>query len=167
MWKPPQPQVINGRENTRIVRAADSAAEVNFLDSVNMPLNDAQIGKFHRNIFLISTVCYQYAFHSSFRSLINSLYLIVQACDDLKDFIAQKEADTGACSPSEILQQVRQLQFQLNVTREYKMFLAMMSIFGSHRNIVQHWDAFEPVFTQLMAQEGGENGRKHFFQTVC
>ena len=36
-------------------RAADSTAEVNILDSVNMPLNDAQIGKLlHANFDILS-----------------------------------------------------------------------------------------------------------------
>ena len=52
------------------------------------------------------------------------------------------------------------------MTREYKIFIAMQSIFGQHRNIVKHWDAFEPVFKQLVAQDE-DNGCKHLFQTTC
>lgn len=46
------------------------------------------------------------------------------------------------------------------------MYIALCGIFGAHRNIVKHWDAFEAVFTSLVAQEE-DNGNKHLFQAVC
>ena len=46
------------------------------------------------------------------------------------------------------------------------MYIAMCGIFGPHRNIVVHWDAFQPVFNQLIAQEE-DMGGKHLFQTTC
>jgi len=91
---------------------------------------------------------------------------ILNACEELKNFVAEKEADTGSCSSDDILREVRQLQFQLNVTREYKMYIALCGIFGPHRNIAKHWDAFEAVFTSLVAQ-GEDSGTKHLFQTIC
>jgi len=63
-------------EAKRVVRAADTTAEVNILDSVNMPLNDPNI---------------------------------LNACEELKNFVAEKEADTGSCSPADVLREVRQL----------------------------------------------------------
>lgn len=57
-------------------RAADSTAEVNILDSVNMPLNDAQIGKLlHANLNIEFLLC-----HDDFTIL--SLPLI--PCDEIK-----------------------------------------------------------------------------------
>jgi len=90
----------------------------------------------------------------------------LNACEELKNFVAEKEADSGSCSSDDVLREVRQLQFQLNVTREYKMYIALCGIFGPHRNIAKHWDAFEAVFTSLIAQED-ENGNKHLFQSIC
>ena len=57
-------------------------------------------------------------------------------------------------STEDILREARQQQFQLNVTREYKFYICLCSIFGLHRNIVKQWDTFEGVFTELMAQDG-------------
>ena len=45
------------------------------------------------------------------------------------------------------------------------MYLCIAGIFGTHRNIVKHWDEFEKVFTTLVAQDQ-DNGVKHLFQAV-
>ena len=94
--------------------------------------------------------------------LTSFIQIIESACEELKTFVDDKLADAGTCEANDILREVRQLQFQLNVTREYKMYIAMCGIFGSHRNIVKHWDAFQSVFTQLVSQEE-DNGDKHLF----
>ena len=72
---------------------------------------------------------------------------IVNACEELKIFVAEKEAEVGDVNPADILQQVRQTQLQLNITPEYKLYISLCGIFGPHRNIVKHWDKFEAVFT--------------------
>ena len=86
------------------------------------------------------------------------------ACEELTTFVAEKEAE-GAISTDDILREVRQQQFQLNVTREYKLYICLVSVFGPHRNIAKHWDTFEPVFTTLISQEEA-NGQKHMLQAV-
>ena len=58
------------------------------------------------------------------------------------------------------MSEVRQLQLQLNVTPEYKIYIAMCGIFGPHRNIAKHWDTFEPVFSNLISQDT-EAGQKY------
>ena len=54
---------------------------------------------------------------------------------------------------------------QLNVTPEYKLYIALCGIFGPHRNIVKKWDTFEEVFTSMAAQDE-DNGNKHLFQAI-
>lgn len=71
-----QENIAVQEEAKRVSRAADTNAEVNILDSVNMPLNDPNI---------------------------------LHACEELKTFVAEKEADAGSCSPDDILREVRQL----------------------------------------------------------
>lgn len=91
---------------------------------------------------------------------------IVNACEELKAFVAEKEAEVGGPAPcSEILKEVRQMQLQLNVTPEYKFYICICAIFGPHRNIAKHWDAYEAVFTTL-ANQDEEFGYKHLFQAV-
>lgn len=76
----------------------------------------------------------------------------MDACQELKTFVAEKEAE-GAINCNDIVREARQLQLQLNVTPEYKLYLCIAGIFGAHRNIVKHWDEFEKVFTILVAQD--------------
>ena len=89
-------------------------------------------------------------------------FIIVDSCEELKAFVAEKEAETGHVNLPDILQQIRQMQFQLNITPEYKLYIAMCGIFGPHRNIVKHWDKFEKVFMDLVEQDK-EMGKKHLF----
>lgn len=86
------------------------------------------------------------------------------ACEELTTFVAEKEAE-GPINPDDILREVRQAQFQLNVTREYKLYICLVSVFGPHRNIAKHWDTYEPIFKSLMSQEE-ENAQKHMLQAV-
>ena len=75
MAAPEEEQVVD-EEAKRVERAADSTAEVNILDSVNMPLNDAQIGKLlHANLNIEF-----FLYHDDFTIL--SLPLI--PCDEIK-----------------------------------------------------------------------------------
>lgn len=71
----------------------------------------------------------------------------------------------GPAPASAILKEVRQIQLQLNVTPEYKLYICMCALFGPHRNIVKHWDDYEAVFTNL-ASHDEELGYKHLFQAV-
>ena len=89
---------------------------------------------------------------------------LVNACEELK-IIVDEQAEAGNIDVQKILSEVRQLQLQLNVTPEYKMYMAMCAIFGPHRNIVKHWDSFEALFSTLVEQDG-EGGQKHLLQTL-
>ena len=40
-----------------------------------------------------------------------------------------------------------------------------MGIFGPHRNIVKHWDTFEPVFTELIGQNE-ETGSQNLLHCI-
>jgi hypothetical protein len=77
----------------------------------------------------------------------------------------EKEAEGGKVSADDILREVRQLQLQLNVTPEYKFYIAICGVFGPHRSIVKRWENFEEVFTNLIEQDE-ELGLQHFFQAV-
>lgn len=83
----------------------------------------------------------------------NHVFHLVNSCEELKAFLAEKEAELGDVNIQDLLQQVRHIQLQLNITPEYKLYIAMCGIFGPHRNIVKHWDKFEAVFTTLVGQD--------------
>jgi len=88
----------------------------------------------------------------------------VNACAELKAFVDEMESE-GKVKCEDIVREARQLQLQLNVTPEYKLYLCICAIFGPHRNIVKAWDTYEKVFTDLASQDA-ENGSKHLFQAV-
>lgn len=71
----------------------------------------------------------------------------------------------GLTDPDAILRKVRQIQFTLRVTREYKIYIAICGIFGPQRNIVKHWDTYEPVF-QILIEEAESMGQKHLLQAI-
>ena len=75
--------------------------------------------------------------------------------------MSEKEA-AGEINADDILKEARQIQFRLNVTPEYKLYICMCGIFGPHRNIVKNWSKFEAVFTTLINQNT-DNGVKNLF----
>ena len=88
----------------------------------------------------------------------------MNAIEELRTFVNEQEA-SGDINIDDIVREARQLQLQLNVTPEYKLYLCMCGIFGPDRNIVKHWDTFEQVFINLLETDP-ENGQKHLFQTT-
>lgn len=90
--------------------------------------------------------------------------LIQNACEELKTFVEEQEA-AGEIDCKKILNEARQMQLQLNITPDYKLYICMCGIFGPHRNIVKHWDTFEPVFANLVEADA-ENGTKRLMQCV-
>lgn len=91
---------------------------------------------------------------------LNKLNFLVNACEELKTYVSEKEGEE--LKSNDVLQQVRHTQLQLNITPEYKFYICMCGLFGPHRNIVKHWDQFEGVFTNLVSQDE-ESGSKYLF----
>ena len=88
-------------------------------------------------------------------------FCLVNAIEELRTFVNEQET-SGDINIDDIVREARQLQLQLNVTPEYKLYLCMCGIFGPDRNIVKHWDTFEQVFINLLETDP-ENGQKHLF----
>ena len=77
-----------------------------------------------------------------------------------------KKLVTGeSASIDDILSEVRQIQFQLNITKDYKFYILLCGIFHPKHNIVKNWSTYEKAFEKLV-KEDGEKGSVHLFQAI-
>ena len=71
----------------------------------------------------------------------------------------------GTPTVDDVLSEVRQIQFQLNITRDYKFYILLCGLFSPKYSIVKNWSKFEKAFEKLV-KEDGEKGSVHLFQAI-
>ena len=93
-----------------------------------------------------------------FATCLQSFYL-----DGVIEDISKLLAD-GTPSADDILSEARQIQFQLNITADYKFYIVLCGLFNPKHNIVKHWSKYEKVFDKLVKED--EKGSIHLFQAI-
>lgn len=59
---------------------------------------------------------------------------------------------------TQLLLDVKVIQFRLNVTADYKFYILMNAIFTKSRNILEFWTKYEEAFLTLVKEFGATGG---------
>jgi len=79
--------------------------------------------------------------------------LLASAIEEIDQLITSSDPTI-----TQLLLDVKVIQFRLNVTADYKFYILMNAIFTKSRNILEFWTKYEEAFLTLVKEFGATGG---------